>query len=70
MEWTKSISKHHSVKDTTLGKVVAAMAKQFDWPADEIADTAWEQAQEYPMMLKIQDVDLLEKAKEGLSNGM
>ena len=27
VEWIKSISKHHSVKGTTLGKVVAAMAK-------------------------------------------
>ena len=53
-----------------MGKVVAAMAKLFDWPADEIADTAWEQAQEDPMMFKIQDVDLLEKVKEGLSNGL
>ena len=26
VEWIKSISKHHSVKGTTLGKVVAAMA--------------------------------------------
>ena len=70
VEWIKSISKHHSVKGTTLGKVVAAMAKLFDWPADEIADTAWEQAQEDPMMFKIQDVDLLEKVKEGLSNDL
>ena len=46
------------------------MAKLFDWPADEIADTAWEQAQEDPTMFKIQDVDLLEKVKEGLSNDL
>ena len=70
VEWIKSVSKRHSVKGTTLGKVVAAMAKLFDWPADEIADTAWEQAQEDPMMFKIQDVDLLEKVKEGLSNDL
>ena len=54
VEWIKSISKHHSVKGTTLGKVVAAMAKLFDWPADEIADTAWKQSQEDLMMFKIQ----------------
>ena len=65
VEWIKSISKHHSVKGTTLGKVVAAMAKLFDWPADEIADTAWEQAQEDPMMFKIQVVDLLGKGQRG-----
>ena len=62
VEWTKSISKHHSAKGT-LRKVVEAMAKLFEWPA---ADTAWEQAQEDPMMFKIQDVDFLEKVKEGL----
>ena len=69
-EWAESTSKHHSAKGTTLGKVVAAMAKLFDWPADEIADTAWEQAEEDPMMFMIQDVGLLEKAKGGLSNGL
>ena len=70
VEWIKSISKHHSAKGMTLGKVVATMAKLLDWPADEIADTAWEQAQEDPTMFKIQDVDLLKKVKEGLSNGL
>ena len=45
-------------------KVVAAMANLFDWPAGEIADTAWEQAHEGPVVFKIQDVDLLEKVKE------
>ena len=70
VEWIKSISKHHSVKGTALGKVVAAMANLFDWPADEIAETAWEQAQEDSMMFTIQDVDLLEKAKAGLSSGL
>ena len=70
VEWITYISKHHLVKGTALGKAVAAMAKLFSWPADEIADTAWEQAQEDPVMFKIQDVDLLEKVKEGLSNDL
>ena len=34
--WVKSrsISKHHSAKGTTLGKAVAAIAKLYDWPAE------------------------------------
>ena len=52
VEWIKSndISKHHSVTGTALGKVVATMAKLRDWPANGIADTTREQAQEDPTM--------------------
>ena len=53
VEWIKSISKRHSDKGTTLGKAMAAMAKLFNWPANEITETAWEQAQEDPVMFKI-----------------
>ena len=44
VEWINSISKHHSVEGTTLGKAAAVMAKLTDWPADEIAYTAWDLA--------------------------
>ena len=58
VEWIKSISKHHSVRGTTfnnLGEGCEMMAERFDWPADEIADTAWEQAQEDPTLFQIQE---------------
>ena len=53
-----------------MGRSWQQWRKLYDWPADEIADTAWEQAQEGPMMFTIQDVDFMEKVKEGLSNDL
>ena len=52
-----------------MGKVVPSMAKLSGWPADEIVDTAWEQAQEDPTILTIQDAPPGKRSK-GLSNGL
>jgi len=53
IEWLKSVSKHQIIKGTPLGEVVFKMSKLFDWPAEEIADKAWELAREDKTSLRI-----------------
>ena len=43
------------------------MSKLFDWPADKIADKAWELAQEDKAEFATQDEELLNKTNEGIS---
>ena len=46
------------------------MSKLYDWPAEEIADKAWELAREDKNRFANQDADLLEKVKEGISGDL
>ena len=66
IQWLKSISKHQIINVTPLGEVVLKMSRLLDWPAEEIADKAWELAREAKREFANQDADLLETAKEGI----
>ena len=66
IEWPKSISKHQVIKGTPLGEVVLKTSRLFDWPAEEIADNAWELAREDKHEFANQDADLLDKVKKGI----
>ena len=70
INWIKSISTHQVIKGTALGEVVLKMTELFDWPAEEIADKAWELACEDKREFVTQDANLLDKVEEGISGDL
>ena len=70
IEWLMSISKHQVIKGTALGEVVLKMSKLFDWHAEEIVNKVWELAQQDKREFATQDVDVLDKVKEGISGDL